>query len=207
MHPALRLKWPFTEWETGPEQKSRKNGKENGKWPQARNGRKMAPKMGFWPAFGHFFHFGGHFSAISGVGPFSIFFPIFPGFLLWARFPFCRWPLQSQTQPAHCRRKAFIDQEPPTPGIFSKVLPVQWEASHGTNWRCTAAFPFVQGLEARKAQRYKWGSCRGRDFRNQEKGVIAKGVSAESSVTPKETKNVQGCWTAKRDAHSAKTPF
>ena len=31
----LRLKWPFTEWETGPEQKSRKNGKENEKWPHA----------------------------------------------------------------------------------------------------------------------------------------------------------------------------
>ena len=33
--------------------------------------------MGFWPDFGHFFHFDGHFSAISGVGPFSIFSPIF----------------------------------------------------------------------------------------------------------------------------------
>ena len=30
---------------TGPEQKSRKNGKENGRWPRARNGRKMAIKM------------------------------------------------------------------------------------------------------------------------------------------------------------------
>ena len=29
-------------------------------------------------------------------------------------------------------------------------------------------------------------------FRNQEKGVLAKGVSAESSVTPKETK-IPGC--------------
>ena len=45
---TLRLKWPFTEWETGPEQESWKNGKENGKWPQARNGRKMAIKMGKW---------------------------------------------------------------------------------------------------------------------------------------------------------------
>ena len=99
---SLRLKWPFTEWETGPEQKSRKNGKENGKWPHAWNGRKMAAEMEKWPKsaqnpmFGSIFHFGGHFSAISGVGPFSIFFPIFPGFLLRARFPFCKWPLQSQ---------------------------------------------------------------------------------------------------------------
>ena len=95
----LRLKWPFTEWETGLEQKSRKNGKENGKWFQARNGRKMAnemekrPKISFW---GPFFHFGCHFSAISGLGPFSIFFPIFPGFLRRAGFPFCTWPLRSQ---------------------------------------------------------------------------------------------------------------
>ena len=42
--PKLRLKWPFTEWETGPEQKSPKNGEENGKWPQARNGQKIASK-------------------------------------------------------------------------------------------------------------------------------------------------------------------
>ena len=30
------------------------------------------------------------------------------------------------------------------------------------------------------------------EFSNQEKGVLAKGVSAESSVTPKETKNTIG---------------
>ena len=36
------------------------------------------------------------FAAISGVGPFSIFFPIFPGFWLRAHFPFCERPLQSQ---------------------------------------------------------------------------------------------------------------
>ena len=71
---APRLKWP-------------KNGRRNGKMA------KISPKSHFWV---HFFHFGGHFSAISGVGPFSIFFPIFPGFLLRARFPFCKWPLQLQ---------------------------------------------------------------------------------------------------------------
>ena len=31
------------------------------------------------------------------------------------------------------------------------------EAYCSTNWRCTAAFPFLQGLEASKAQHYKWG--------------------------------------------------
>ena len=89
----LRSKWPYTEGETGPTQKSRENGKENGKWPQARNGRKMAAKMRKWSPK---WDFGGHFSAISGLGPFSIFFPIFPGFLRRAGFPFCIWPLRSQ---------------------------------------------------------------------------------------------------------------
>ena len=63
--------------------------------------------------------------------------------------------------------------EPPTPGIFSKVSPVQmggvlrykWEAYCGTNWRCTAAFPFLQSLEASKAQRYKWGAYCGTNWR------------------------------------------
>ena len=96
-------KWPCTEWEAGPTQKSRENGKENGKWPEARNGRKMAEemekctkKMAKVPFRGPFFHFGGHFLAISGLGPFSIFFPIFPELLCRAGFPFCRWPLRSQ---------------------------------------------------------------------------------------------------------------
>ena len=51
-------------------------------------------------------------------------------------------------------------QEPPTPGTFSKVLPVQmggvlrykWEAYCSTNGGCTAGFAFLQGLEARKAE-------------------------------------------------------
>ena len=82
----MRARWPSTEWETGPAQKSEKNGKkmENGprpemaeKWPPK---WKNGPKMGFWPSFLYFFHFGGHFSAISGRGPFSILFPFFSDF-------------------------------------------------------------------------------------------------------------------------------
>ena len=98
----LRSKWPFTEWETGPTQKSRENGKENGKWPQAQHGQKMAAEMEKWAQngilaiFWLFFHFGGHFLAISGLGPFFIFFPIFSGFLCRACFPFCIWPLRLQ---------------------------------------------------------------------------------------------------------------
>ena len=34
----------------------------------------------------------------------------------------------------------------------------------------------------------------GNNFRSQEKGVLGKRVSGESSVTPKETKNTQGYW-------------
>ena len=41
------------------------------------------------------------------MGPFSIFFPIFPGFLLWPSFPFCKWPLQSQYWPEI--QKSFYD--------------------------------------------------------------------------------------------------
>ena len=64
-----------------------KNGHRNGK-----NGQKMA-KI---PFRGPFFHFGGHFSAISSLGPFSISFPFSFPFLCRAGFPFCIWPLQSQ---------------------------------------------------------------------------------------------------------------
>ena len=47
------------------------------KWlPKWENG----PTNGIWAFFRHFFHVRSHFSAISGLGPFSIFFPIFPGF-------------------------------------------------------------------------------------------------------------------------------
>ena len=37
---------------------------------------------------------------------------------------------------------------------------------------------------------------------NQEKGVLAKGVSVESSVTPKETKNTRGHWAQQFIWHS-----
>ena len=70
-------KWEI-KWKMAPGPKRPKNGQKS---------------HAFW---GPFFHFGGHFSAISGLGPFSIFFPIFPGFLRRAAFPFCIWPLRSQ---------------------------------------------------------------------------------------------------------------
>ena len=38
--------------------------------------------------------------------------------------------------------------------------------------------------------------------RNQEKGLLAKGVSAESSVTSKETKNTRGYWAQQLIWHS-----
>ena len=83
-------------------------------------------------------------------------------------------------------------------GIFSKVTPVQmggvlrykWEAYCGTNWRCTAAFPFLQGLEASKAQRYKWGAYCGTNwrctavlFRQVERfGLVAQCCATPASV-------------------------
>ena len=69
--------------------------------------------------------------------------------------------------------------EPPTSGISSQISPVQmrgvlrykWEAYYGTNsnsnsnWRCIAAFPFLQGLEASEARRYKWRAYCGTNWR------------------------------------------
>ena len=81
-------------------------GKMGKKWHPAWNSRKMATEiekiekngqtMAKLPFWGPFFHFWAHFSAISGQGPFSSFFPIFPGFLCRTGFPFCRWPPRTQ---------------------------------------------------------------------------------------------------------------
>ena len=46
------------------------------------------------------------------------------------------------------------------------------------------------------------GTCSPPILRNHEKGVLAKGVSAESSVTPKETENNQGYWARECIWHS-----
>ena len=58
--------------------------------------------------------------------------------------------------------------ETPTPVLSQSTavqmggaLPYKWEAYCSTNGRCTVGLPFLQSLEARKAQRYKWGAyCR-----------------------------------------------
>ena len=64
---------------------------ENGPRPEmAENGRQNGKMAHFG---GHFFHFSGHFLGHFSRGPFSIFFPIFPGFLRLAGLPF------------HCSRK------------------------------------------------------------------------------------------------------
>ena len=68
------------------------------KWPPK---WKNGPKMGFWPFFLYFFHFGGHFSAISGRGPFSIFFPFFSDF--------CTGPV-SHSVDGHRARKNRLDE-------------------------------------------------------------------------------------------------
>ena len=44
------------------------------KWPRK---WKNGPQNGIWAIFWPFFHFGGHFSVVSGLGPFSIFFLVF----------------------------------------------------------------------------------------------------------------------------------
>ena len=78
----------------------------------------------------------------------------------------------------------------PTPSIFPKVLPYKcgggtavtvpykWEAYCSTNGRRTAGFPFLRSLEARKAQRYKWGVyCRARCTAVLFRQVVGVGVS------------------------------
>ena len=40
--------------------------------------------------------------------------------------------------------------------LFIRYFP-ELEVHCSTNWRCIAAFPFLQSLEASEAQRYKWG--------------------------------------------------
>ena len=67
--------------------------------------------------------------------------------------------------PDLARQQSGTFRNPQPPGIFSKATPAQmggvlqykWEAYCSTNERCIAAFPFLQGLEASKAQCYKWG--------------------------------------------------
>ena len=82
--------------------------------------------------------------------------------------------------------------DPPATGIFSKVLLVQmggvlrykWEAYCGTNWRCIAAFPFLQGLEASEAQRYKWG------------GLLRYKLEVYCQYFSRQAVRVGGSWTA-----------
>ena len=42
--------------------------------------------------------------------------------------------------------------------LFVLALYLVWFAGATPDWRCAAAFPFLPGLAARRAQRYKWGA-------------------------------------------------
>ena len=50
--------------------------------------------------------------------------------------------------------------ETSAPSTFSKALPYKWEAYCRANRSCAAEFPFLEGLEARKVLRCKWGAYR-----------------------------------------------
>ena len=76
---CLRLKWPFTEWETGPEQKIPEKWERNGKWPHAWNGRKMAAKMEKMAKIRPKSRFRVHFTVLM-----ALFWP----FRAWGHFPF-----------------------------------------------------------------------------------------------------------------------
>ena len=88
----LRVRPPGIEWKTGQNPKMGRNWPKNRKWPLGpkwgKNGPEMAKKWKNDPEFHFFSPFLGHFFPISGRGPFSIFWPIFPHFWILARFPF-----------------------------------------------------------------------------------------------------------------------
>ena len=56
-----------------------------------------------------------------------------------------------QCAPALCLEA--VPDRTPTQKVSLGVLRYKWEAYCSTNWRCTAAFPFLQSLEASEAQR------------------------------------------------------
>ena len=93
---GLRVRPPGIEWKTGRYPKMGKNWPKNRKWPSApemgkkwpKNGEKIEkwPQIPFFAPNPIFCLFLGHFSPISGRGPFSIFWPIFFPFLDFGPF-------------------------------------------------------------------------------------------------------------------------
>ena len=59
-----------------------------------------------------------------------------------------------------------------------------------TLWYCKT--PSQRPSENPSSEPFPEPSQNPSQIRNQEKGVLAKGVSAQSSVTPKKTENIQG---------------
>ena len=110
-------------------QKSRKIGKENGKWPQARDGQKipteMAPKNGQKMAKKCGFHFGGQiFWPFRAWGHFPFSFPFSRDFWCRAGFPFPKGPKIEQ-----------IQDHPP--GLkFSSEIEMFKRATHQTPYFC-----------------------------------------------------------------------
>ena len=80
-----RLRWPSTERETGPAQKFGKMGKETENGPRPEMAEKWPPKWKTGPQNG-FSISAAMFWPFSGLGLFSIFFLILPGFLCRAGF-------------------------------------------------------------------------------------------------------------------------
>ena len=86
---ALRSKWPYTEWETGPTQKSRENGKENGNGSGAEMAEKWPPKWKNGPQNGIIGHFSISVAIFRPFRPGAIFHFLshFPGIFASGRFP------------------------------------------------------------------------------------------------------------------------
>ena len=100
---------------------------------------------------------------------------------------------------------AFMHSRRCKPGIFRNPQPLvssqeycrcKWEVYCGINWRCAPAFPFLQGLEASEAQRYKWG------------GILWYKLEVYCQYSgPEKRHKHQGTWPRKFFMFGASLPF
>ena len=129
------------------------------------------------------------------------------------------WPKGLHAQSRNGLPSAVVTRH--TLGLGNQVLSQPGLTSYKSHSRVQMSLPNMTGRPGYRTMEMNGGSSAPHlartPFRNQEKGVLAKGFSAESSVTPKETKNTRGIGpssafgthsaTAKRGVHFRKNPL